>query len=54
MNKPIERGKYKILYNKGSNSTTARKWLKRSVSKLRRIDNKEYVRKEVENMEEEE
>ena len=54
MNKPIERGKYKMLYNESSNSTKTRKWLKRAVSKLRRIDKKEQVRKEVEGMEDEE
>lgn len=54
MNKPIERGKFKVLYNETSNSTKVRRWLKRSVSKLRRIDKKEQVRKEVEDMEEEE
>ena len=54
MNKPIERGKYKALYNETSNSTKTRKWLKRAVSKLRRIDDKEQVRKEVEDMEDEE
>ena len=54
MNKPIERGKYKMLYNESSNSTKVRKWLKRSVSKLRRIDKKEQIREEVEHMEDEE
>ncbi len=54
MNKPIERGKFKALYNETSNSTKTRKWLKRTISKLRRIDKKEQVRQEVENMEEEE
>ena len=54
MNKPIERGKFKMLYNETSNSTKVRKWLKRSVSKLRRIDKKEKVREEMANMEESE
>lgn len=54
MNKPIERGKFKVLYNGTSNSTKVRKWFKRSVSKLRRLDKKEQVRKEVEDMEDEE
>lgn len=54
MNKPIERGKYKTLYNESSNKTKQRKWLKRVVSKLRRMEDKEQVRREIEHMEEDE
>lgn len=51
MNKPIERGKFKMLYNESSNSTKTRKWLKRTVNKLRRIDKKEQVKNELEEIE---
>lgn len=53
MNKPIERGKFKMLYNESSNSTKTRKWLKRTISKLRRIDKKEQVKNELEEVENE-
>lgn len=52
MNKPIERGKFKMLYNESSNSTKTRKWLKRTVSKLRRIDQKEQLINELKETEE--
>ena len=51
MKKPIERGKFKTLYNENSNSTKVRKWLKRSVSKLRRMNEKERVKNELEEVE---
>ena len=54
MNKPIERGKYQMLHNETSNSPKMRKWIKRTISKLRRIDKKEQVRREIEHMEEDE
>ena len=51
MNKPIDRGKYKMLYNESSNKTKQRKWLKRTVGKLRRLNMKDQVRSEVERLE---
>jgi len=52
MSKPIERGKYKSLYNSGEGSNKYKKWLKRTMNKLRRIDEKNSIKNEVENIEE--
>lgn len=52
MSKPIERGKYKSLYNSGEGSNKYKKWLKRTMNKLNRINEKNNIKSEVENIEE--